>query len=70
MKNYFDKDNIVWRKASLYIPATDENIKFLEKGNNLALIKEEVINVEDELYDSSEEAIEAALLHTLKHLIP
>ncbi len=55
MKNYFDENDVVWRKASLYIPATDENIAFCEEDGNLSLIKEEAIEVEVEMMIDEEE---------------
>ncbi len=57
MKNYFDENDVVWRKASLYIPATDENIAFCEEDGNLSLIKEEAIEVEVEMGVEEEEMI-------------
>lgn len=55
MKNYFDENDIVLRKALLYIPATDDNIEFCEEDGNLSLIKEEAIEVEVEMMENEKE---------------
>lgn len=54
MKNYFDENDIIYRKALLFIPDTEENIKYCEESNILNLITQEAIQVEVELCDEDE----------------